>query len=257
MSLSKGSLCSFKDAQPFVEITGRSKLWKEFAKKLSSWSCKFELVGIRPSPSFSMSSSLNPNKWSGCQKVSPAEGVEGSFLRPYLEAAGVGFSHCWWKGWWQHLHTTTSSCRQPSQELWPWEGEWCWHWLPHFHCLPVVSLHAYENRPWLSASKTLRNMLFYEIFVSNHFQQLFGIFYLSRSLSCTSSPPFQRGCVTCRNVELKGPEFLQQEFVLEASESEGEETGSPPRASAGLSHPFSKLQPGQLMSWGWACFQWG
>lgn len=133
----------------------------------------------------------------------------------------------------------------------------CWHWLPHFHCLPVVSLHAYENRPWLSASKTLRNMLFYEIFVSNHFQQLFGIFLLSSSLSCTSSPPFQRGCVTCRNVELKGPEFLQQEFVLEASESEGEETGSPPRASAGLSHPFSKLQPGQLMSWGWACFQWG
>lgn len=167
------------------------------------------------------------------------------------------FSHCWWNGWWQHLHTTTSSCRLPPQELWPWEGEWCWHWLPHFHCLPVVSLHAFENRPWQSASETLRNMLFYEILVSNNFQQLFGIFFLSSSLSCTSSPPFQRGCVTCRNVELKGPEFLQQEFVLEASESEGEETGSPPRASAGLSHPFSKLQPGQLMSWGRACFQWG
>lgn len=98
-------------------------------------------------------------------------------------------------------------------------------------------------------SETLGNMLCYEIFVSNHFHQLFGTSFLSSSLSCTSSPPFQRDCVTCRNVELKGSEFLQQEFVLEASELEGEEAGSPPRASAGLSHPFSKLQPGQLMSW--------
>lgn len=105
------------------------------------------------------------------------------------------------------------------------------------------------DRGYLLLSETPGNMLLYEIFVSNLFQQLFGIFFLLGSLSCASSPPFQTDCVTCRNVELKGPEFLQQEFVLEASELEGEETGSPPRASAGLSHPFSKLQPGQLMSW--------
>lgn len=105
------------------------------------------------------------------------------------------------------------------------------------------------DRGYPLLSETLRNMLLYEMFVSSHFQQLFGILFLSSSLSCTSSPPFQRDCVTCRNVELKGPEFLQQEFALEASELEGEEMGSPPRASAGLSHPFSKLQPGQVMSW--------
>lgn len=51
---------------------------------------------------------------------------------------------------------------------------------------------------------------------------------------------FKRDRVTGRNAELKGPEPSQQEFVLEARESEGEEMGSPPRASAGLSHPFSK-----------------
>lgn len=62
------------------------------------------------------------------------------------------FSRCWWNGWWQHLHTTTSSYRQPSWELWPSEGEWCWHWLPQFHCLPMVSLCAFPNRPWLSAA---------------------------------------------------------------------------------------------------------
>lgn len=37
---------------------------------------------------------------------------------------------------------------------------------------------------------------------------------------------------------------MQQEFVLEASELEGEELGSPPRASAVLSHPLSKAEPG-------------
>lgn len=121
-------------------------------------------------------------------------------------------------------------------------------------CPWYVSMLLKTNHGYLLLSETPGNMLFYEIFVSNNFQQLFGIFFLLSSLSCTSSPPFQRDCVICRNVELKGPEFLQQEFVLEASELEGEETGSPPRASAGLSHPFSKLQPGQLMSWGWACF---
>lgn len=36
-------------------------------------------------------------------------------------------------------------------------------------------------------------MLVYERFLSDHFQQLLGIFCLSSSLSCTSSPPFQKG----------------------------------------------------------------
>lgn len=50
------------------------------------------------------------------------------------------FCRCWWNGWWQPLHTTTSSCRQPSQELCLSEEEWCWLWVPQFHCLPMVSL---------------------------------------------------------------------------------------------------------------------
>lgn len=66
---------------------------------------------------------------------------------------------------------------------------------------------------------------------------------------------FKKDRVTGRNAELKGPEPLQQDFVLEASELEGEETGSPPRASAGLSHPLSKPLLRQPVGYGWACFQ--
>lgn len=107
-----------------------------------------------------------------------------------------------------------------------WEKRW--HWLPHLHCLPGLSHCVFVNTPfhsrlWKFQPSVWFRMLFSEIFLSNDFQQLFGIFSFQVLWVVPVHFLFKRDPVTSRNVELKGPESLQQEFILELNKSSRKE----------------------------------
>lgn len=103
-----------------------------------------------------------------------------------------------------------------------WEK--CWHWLPHLHCLPGLSHCVFVNTPFHSWFWKFSPLFGLGCCFPRYFFPVISSSYLgSFSFQVLWVVPvhllFKRDPVTSRSVEVKGPESLQQEFILGSSSS--------------------------------------